>query len=332
VIAIVLMASFGFVGGVFGSMIARAIARRFGIVNHPNPIVPQHKTSIAYLGGLGVLIGFVGAWIGQWTGIVSSTSPPLLLVVPAVLFCLVGLYDDLRPLHAVPKLAAQLSVAVLAVGLGLRADVMGVVAIDAGLSVFWIMACVNAFNFTDVCDGLVTGLGAVTFLVWAMITENVVTAHLAATGFGACLGFLPFNAPPASMFLGDAGSHLIGFLVAALALSVPVENVLLHPAQMVLLVFVPLFELVFITVIRLEKGLPWWKGSPDHFALRLQQAGWSRWQVDVASWATMGLAVTVGLVLARLPLLSIVGLFTMTMVFCIVSVRYLLRWEVERHG
>jgi UDP-GlcNAc:undecaprenyl-phosphate GlcNAc-1-phosphate transferase len=142
---------------------------------------------------------------------------------------------------------------------------------------------VNATNFTDVCDGLVASLGVVTLLAMALILRppGAVT-YVAASG--ACAGFFLRNRPPAIIFLGDAGSHLIGFLLAAAWLdgtaSVDHSGAFASGA---LVCGVFLFELVFITAVRIWKRLPWWRGSPDHFSLRLQAAGWSRWRVDTVA-------------------------------------------------
>lgn len=321
---VILVAIIAAVGGSFG---IRALARRFSIVNYPNPIVPQHTVATPYLGGLGVLTGIVGGVC--FTVATGSARPDTTLAVPAILYCLLGVYDDVRPLQAFPKLAGQIGIAAVAIALGLRLPLFGVDSVDAALALIWIVACVNAFNVTDVCDGLVTGLAAIFFLGCMLVAPSETV--LAAAALGACLGFLPFNVPRASMFLGDAGSHLVGFLVAALALGVPSQGPLLIP-ELLLLVFVPLCELMFITGIRLRKGLPWYKGSPDHFSLRLQSAGWSRWHVDVVAWFIMALSFALALGFARWGLPGRVAVLCGIACFGIVATRYLLRHEVERHG
>jgi UDP-GlcNAc:undecaprenyl-phosphate GlcNAc-1-phosphate transferase len=313
------------IAGLGGSFTVRAFARRFGIVNHPNPIVPQHTVATPYLGGVGVLVG-----IAAGISVVVSTGnawPGTTFVTPAVLYCALGVYDDVRPLNPLPKLAAQIAVAAVAVALGLRLSLSGHDSLDAALALVWIVACVNAFNVTDVCDGLVAGLAAIFFLGWMLMGPSGTV--FAAAALGACLGFLPFNLPRASMFLGDAGSHLLGFLVAALALSGPSRGFVLMP-QLLLLVFVPLSELVFVTAVRLRKGLPAYRGSPDHFSLRLQQAGWSRWHVDVVAWLVMASAFALGIDFARWSFSGRAAVLCAVGCFGVVTARYLLRHEVER--
>ena len=281
---------------VIGTWLVRTAARRFGIVNQPNAIVPQHTKPIAYLGGVGVVIGVVLtcgllaflSWInfqgigGQdgWNGAV-----PIAIALPAVLYLALGLADDLAALTVPVKFLAQGLIALIAVAGGLIAPLTGQFWIDAVLSWFWIAAVVNAFNLTDVCDGLLGGLSAVMFF-WLAFT-GIDTAPLAVAVTGACLGFLVFNRPRATIFLGDAGSHLLGFLAAAMTVHLflakpqfPIQSVV----QSFLLLSVPLFEMIFLTVVRHRKGLPWWKGSPDHFSLRLQAAGLTALQTDAIAW------------------------------------------------
>jgi UDP-GlcNAc:undecaprenyl-phosphate GlcNAc-1-phosphate transferase len=212
----------------------------------------------------------------------------------------VGICDDLKAFSAIPKFGLQICGALVAVYLGNRFTVTGSPVVDSFISVFWILTLVNAYNFIDVCDGLAAGIGAVAFAVLAL-RGAAGGIHPLAAG-GAALGFLAFNRPPASIFLGDAGSHLLGFLAAAFSMSLFGSN-LSWPRlpEMLLISGVPLFELVFITLVRLYKGIPWWKGSPDHFALRLQAAGMTRLQADLCGWLA---AIVMALVGVSLELLS----------------------------
>lgn len=252
--------------------------------------------------------------------------PPACVVIPAGLYCIFGVLDDLRPFRVAGKLVGQTTIAVIAVALGLQLRLTNIALVDQAMTVLWIVTLVNAVNVTDVCDGLVGGLGAVFFLCWAMLSPVLPLVGWAA--FAACLGFLPLNVPKASLFLGDSGSHLIGFLMGALLVFLPPAPGALHLAQLVLAALVPLFELVFITAVRLRKGLPWWKGSPDHFSLRLQEAGWDRMTVDVVAWSVVALGATAGLVLAGMTARGVIAVLLGTALLCVTATRFLLRHEV----
>jgi UDP-GlcNAc:undecaprenyl-phosphate/decaprenyl-phosphate GlcNAc-1-phosphate transferase len=314
--------------GLLGTWAARLLARRWGIVNKPNPIVPQHTQPIAYLGGLGIAIGIV-----LTTSIMMNSTwfptfdIPIKFTLPCLFFLGLGIWDDLQNLSPFPKICLQTIASGLAVAMGNQCSYTGIVILDNIISVFWIMTLVNAFNFTDVCDGLVGGLGAITMLFLAYLMPDNSLLPLAFAG--SCLGFLTFNWPPASIFMGDAGTHLLGFAIASLTLTLEQKGGLwIQMAQAALLTGVPLFELAFISAVRIDKGLPWWKGSPDHFSLRLQQAGFSRIQTDSIAWSVailLGLgAVFLNYSLSLEQGIFFIGLFIITTFFT----RFLLKWDV----
>lgn len=315
--------------------LARAFARRRGIVNHPNPIIPQHKTAVAYLGGVGIFMGIVATlaliWLLERADVATAGEMPEVhwrLALPAGLFVAVGTADDLLTFSPKWKLAAQLAVAGLAVWLGLALDLTHNATIDAALSVFWLVALVNAFNLTDVCDGLLAGIACISLLAVALVSPG--GADIALLCCGVTLGFLVFNFPPASIYLGDGGSHLLGFLCAA-QLMVAAEGRPAWPfaAGAVLIVAVPLFELVFLCVVRMRKGLPWWRGSPDHFSLRLQQAGLSRPWTDAVSWSMAALLAGFGIAALRGGERLVWLLIAVAVALLAGAWRWLLRHEVQ---
>ncbi|TMQ73178.1 MAG: undecaprenyl/decaprenyl-phosphate alpha-N-acetylglucosaminyl 1-phosphate transferase, partial [Candidatus Eisenbacteria bacterium] len=214
----------------------------------PRPIVPHHDRPVAYLGGVGMAFGIAAGLVTlRWLGGGLPTS----WWVAAASYLVLGLADDIMVFRPLVKFALQALVAALAVTTGVGSSMTGMRLLDAALSWLWIVTLVNAFNLTDVCDGLLGSLGVVMFLALAML---------------------------ASIFLGDAGSHLLGFLAAAFTLAAIPRSVHAMPmmAACALVVGVPLFETVFVVGVRMRKGIAWWKGSPDHFSLRLQAAGFTR--------------------------------------------------------
>lgn len=312
--------------GLVGTFAVRATALRLGIVNAPNPLIPQHTKPVAYLGGVGVALGIATGLAAL--RVLGAEVPGLAILLPAVLFLALGVADDLLVFKPAPKFGLQALVAALAVALGVRAELTGIAAIDAAASWFWLVTLVNAFNFTDVCDGLLGSLGAVMFVGLAI--QNPAVAGPALIAAAACLGFLAFNRPPASIFLGDAGSHLLGFLAGAftLAAAARAESPVLTLGAGGLIVAVPLFELAFLTAVRIRKGLAWWKGSPDHFSLRLQAAGFSRGRTDLLAVAFAAAWVVCGLVFARGGAAAVAALL-FVIVSAAVAAAYLLRHEVR---
>lgn len=309
------------IGAFLGTVLVRRVALAWGVVNAPNPIVPQHTRPVAYLGGIGVLIGLLAGFALA----APRDQPEVVIWLPAILFTMLGLADDLLTLKPFPKLLLQCVLGLVAVTLGLGNQLTPWPMLSGALALLWIVTLVNAFNLTDVCDGLLASVCAATFLAWAAFAHAWVLPVVILTA--AFCGFLPFNLPRASIFLGDAGSHLGGFLVAALGLSASAN---LRFDQMLLIAAVPVFELVFLVFVRTRKRLPWWRGSPDHFSLRLQASGWSRWSID-------GLAALCAFVCAAAGMMSVTwpawaGWLTLVVVSAISMAAggYLLRLETKR--
>lgn len=302
----------------------RNLARRLNIVNHPNPIVPQHQVAVAYLGGVGVALGAAGTILIQQ---LAAAAPKFLfpqessVLTGAVFFLILGVADDLRAFKPSTKFLLQCVVAIWTVLTGLTLSLTGVSIIDGMITAVWILTLVNAVNFTDVCDGLVGGLSAIAFFALAFFSQNSYTVWLALSG--ACLGFLVWNSPPASIFLGDAGSHFAGFLLAVGTIQL-IQNHMLWPGggSALLVASVPLFELIFITIMRIRKGLPWWRGSPDHFSLRLQAKGLSKWQTNFIAWSTGGIMTAFAL---TIPYIKIPMQLTVTIVVFIIFTIY---WRI----
>ncbi|HEX7861947.1 MAG TPA: MraY family glycosyltransferase [Verrucomicrobiae bacterium] len=195
-----------------------------------------------------------------------------------------GWWDDKHELKPLPKFAGQVIIALLVAWSGIRITVFIPSEIVAYvLTVFWILALTNALNFLDNMNGLCTGLGfiAAWSCAWAAaIQGQYLVATLAFLVCGALLGFLPFNFPNSKAFLGDAGSHLVGFLVAVLAIlpnfyseQTPHRFAVISP---LLILAVPLYDLASVVVIRWKKGQPFYVGDTNHISHRLTRRGFSR--------------------------------------------------------
>jgi UDP-GlcNAc:undecaprenyl-phosphate GlcNAc-1-phosphate transferase len=326
------------VAGVLLTWLARAFARWRGIVNHPNPIIPQHTESVAYLGGVAILFGIAAALAAvgllERIGLMSSRNLPVIpwqVALPAVLFAAMGTADDLLSFSPKRKLALQLALSTLAVWLGAALPLTGNMFVDATVSILWFTVMVNAFNLTDVCDGLLAGIACVMLVATAFLVPEI--AGIALVCCGVILGFLVFNLPPASIYLGDGGSHLLGFICAVLLMAgAQRHSPWPFAASALLIAAVPLFELVFLVVVRARKGLPWWRGSPDHFSLRLQKSGFSRFATDMIAWITGAVLAALGIAALRMPEVLRWLSLAAVMVVLAAAWKWLLRWEVGNDG
>ncbi|MCL4813433.1 MAG: hypothetical protein KJ061_13155 [Vicinamibacteraceae bacterium] len=267
---------------VLATLLVRRVAPLVGAV--ARPVADRwHRTEIPLLGGLALGLGVLaGALAGGLTDIESW-----LLLGGAFTLLLVGLVDDLRALRPQSKLLAQLLVASALAAMGLQLRLTGYPTLDVLVTILWTVGIVNAVNLLDNMDGLAAGIAAIAvgFRLWFFLEDgDLQGAMLAASVLGATLAFLVFNTNPASIFMGDAGSLLLGTLVAGMSLtgdwaySRGVVSVLLLP---VLLLLVPIFDTTFVTAARLLAGRPVSQGGRDHTSHRLVALGLTERQAVV---------------------------------------------------
>ena len=333
----VILLFISFCTGFAATFIFRALAHKSRLVNMPNPIVPQHVKPVAYLGGLAVACGSFAS-----LSITSSILSGSMTLIPPTLqpgydtalvfgggsaFLILGLIDDVLQLKPFTKLFYQVVLAVsIVLLLGLYCNEICTIG-GLALNVLWIVAIVNAVNFTDVCDGLVSGLSVIALVV-IVLSRTTDTAWAIAL-IGTLCGFLVYNFPPASIFLGDAGSHFLGFILAVMTLP---EKLIANgtPGFGILLLSVFIFELIFITRMRILKGLKWWKGSPDHFSLRMQAAGFGKIQTVITVWAISALCgITALLMVYHASSHLIIGLVLVILVIAYHAWHWLKRHEVS---
>ena len=240
-----------------------AIARKLNILDMPDAR-KLHSKATPLLGGAAVFIGFSVALV---MNAIFSVQVLMILLAALILFA-IGIIDDFKEISAGLKLSAQLLCTLLVMGCGI---VLRVLPVDMGifatignalLTVFWIIGITNAMNFFDGMDGLAAGLGAVIsfFLcVVAFQTAQPLLGWIAVAMLGACLGFLPFNFRPqkhAVIFLGDAGSVVIGFILACLAVygDWAQSDPMVALVSPVLIFWILIFDMVHITIDRIVTG------------------------------------------------------------------------------
>ncbi len=243
-------------------------------------------------------------------GLGLRTHDMLWIALSAACVFTLGLVDDLRDLGPGPKLAVQL-LAALVVALFVpeaRLSVLGSSpALRIVLTVVWITALTNAFNFLDNMDGLAAGVAAVASALLAAIALTEGRMLMAAWFLGmlgALGGFLVFNAPPASIFLGDAGSLLVGFLLAvgSVLFTYETQPDSLRPIAVPLMVFgVPLFDSVTVLAIRLREGRSLSTGDTSHFSHRLVALGMSPREAVGTLWLMSFVAGMGALLLYHVP-------------------------------
>lgn len=206
----------------------------------------------------------------------------IMLLSIFILFAL-GLWDDIKHLGPFFKLAVQFAVAMTAASLAeIRVEFfIENKIVTSALSAVWIVLIINAFNFLDNMDGLSAGIaviaGSILFTA-AAISGQVFVGGLALVLIGTLLGFLVFNFPPAKIFMGDAGSLVVGFFVAMLTLRTTyyheAQSGRWYPVLMPLVVMaVPLYDFISVTLLRISQGKSPFVGDTQHFSHRLKKHG-----------------------------------------------------------
>lgn len=209
----------------------------------------------------------------------------------AVLFIL-GLYDDIKGLGPLPKLVIQFTVAAIgAMAANVRVEMfIENKIITTLLSIVWVVMLMNAFNFLDNMDGLCAGIAAIamSILCWAaLIADQTTNAFFMLSVIGALCGFLVFNFPPAKIFMGDAGSLVVGYCIAAMTLRTTYYQTDITDSRAavftpLIVMAVPLYDFISVTFLRIKQGKSPLIGDTQHFSHRLKQRGLSDVQVALS--------------------------------------------------
>jgi UDP-GlcNAc:undecaprenyl-phosphate GlcNAc-1-phosphate transferase len=204
----------------------------------------------------------------------------------------VGLLDDKRELRPATKFAGQLLVAALVAVCGVRITLfVHSEVFHYAITMLWILTVINAFNFMDNMNGLCAGLGAIGSWCFATVAAaggQYLVALIAFLTFGALLGFLPYNFPKARAFLGDAGSHLVGYLLAVLAI-LPHFYTPRHPYHSAVLIplfalALPLLDLARVVIVRWRIGQPFYQGDTNHLSHLLVRIGLTKTRAVLLIW------------------------------------------------
>jgi len=289
-----------FIAALLSMPLWRYLCIRTGHVDDPGHR-KIHDRPIALAGGLGALTGFLAPIVAGLLAIALGLLPEsaladleygfgarkwqlLAIVGGAIGMVVLGWLDDRHELSPALKFGGQLLLTAAVAASGVRITLfIPSVAFSYFITIFWMLTLINALNFMDNMNGLCAGIGSIAagwFAVIAIGNGQYLVALLALAIGGALLGFLPYNYPKASSFLGDAGSHLVGYLLAVLAI-LPTFYTAASPNRLavispLLILGVPLLDLAWVVIIRWRLGKPFWIGDTNHLSHRLNRRGFSR--------------------------------------------------------
>jgi UDP-GlcNAc:undecaprenyl-phosphate/decaprenyl-phosphate GlcNAc-1-phosphate transferase len=237
--------------------LVRFLSVKLRILDQPNRR-KIHKSAVPLLGGLAIYAGVVIACFIQ----ISGLKPLMPFFLSATVILIVGVVNDIRPLSASFRFLCQTLCALVLIASGYQIDFLpqnqwGNIA-EVLITVVWVVGITNAFNYLDGMDGLAAGSAVLNLSCYAVILYGTGQFHLmvfAVALAAACLGFLPYNFKREKIFLGDAGSTFLGFTLAGIALVGNwAQDNIVKISIPVLIMGVPIFDMVFTTIMRVREG------------------------------------------------------------------------------
>ncbi len=321
-----------FLGALLLTPVARWMARRFGVMDQPSGR-KVHTVATPLMGGLALYGGMALALL-LFTPYRHEVEL-LAIATGALLMAVVGLIDDRNGMGFRVKLFWQAAAALVVILAGVRISLIHVPALDGLLTLIWIVAITNAINFLDNMDGLaagLTGIAAGFFFILAVGAGQGFVASLAAAICGASVGFLVSNFNPATIFMGDMGSQVLGFTLAVLAIKLRFEQPFSVATWAVplLVLGLPIFDITLVVFTRLREGRSLADAGKDHTSHRLAQAGLSKRNAVLALY---GVCVALGIdaiAVNRLPLEVALALVLITSVVAVVAFIWLERFRIEQ--
>lgn len=250
--------------------LAARLAKSINFVDRP-AARKLHITPVPMLGGLAIYVGLIAAV--SMSG--AAPAQELMGVLGgATVMTLFGLVDDRYGMTPLIKIVGQALAGGILIWSGIQVSLFPWPALNIIVTLGWIIGICNAINFLDNMDGLAAGIATVAsifFFILALVEGLGLVASLAAATLGACIGFLYYNFSPASLFMGDAGSMLLGFVLAVLGIKLKFSDAPMNVTWMIPIVILalPIFDTTLVVFSRLRRRKPVYAGGKDHSSHRL---------------------------------------------------------------
>jgi UDP-N-acetylmuramyl pentapeptide phosphotransferase/UDP-N-acetylglucosamine-1-phosphate transferase len=299
------------VGAAVVSFIAVAIAKRWAVANQimdiPN-VRSSHTRPMPRAGGIGIVLTVVAASIAIILMATPAWPSVWLIIGGAIAVAAVGFIDDLRPLPARVRFGVHILAAIAAVVGGARLDSLANISlglVGAALSVLWIVAVTNIYNFMDGIDGIAAGVAVLAGAglgVLSWIQGDLRLALLSCAVTGAALGFLAHNFPPASVFMGDVGSGFLGYVLGTLVLLLGSSSTGGEAVISGAFVLAPFLLDGTLTLLRrVARGERWYEAHRSHYYQRLVILGYSHRAVSLFYYGLTILSVLGAVAYALFP-------------------------------
>ncbi|MGD0275013.1 MAG: hypothetical protein ABSB79_02985 [Syntrophales bacterium] len=303
-----------------------------------------HKKPTALLGGIGIFFSFIVTWMGVslWLGhttIIGSMYP---LALGCVFIFGLGLLDDFTDIKPYHKLLGQIVIASFLVIFGFQIQWFTSMSVNLIVSILWMVGITNAFNLLDNMDGLAVGTAILSgiFLFFTSNGSNTFPSLICLAAFlGAALGFLIYNFHPASIFMGDSGSMLLGLTLAGLTTKTSGLMSGYHTGQFalllvvpILILFIPIMDTVFVSVMRRLFGRPISKGGRDHSSHRIVAIGFSESKAVLLLYGFTIVAGLLAIAIFKYPFGVSLAMVTIFLLFSLFFWIYLAKVKVYDEG
>lgn len=309
----------------------RRIAQRMGVVDDPGGRKTQTQP-IPLLGGIAIILGILLAvTLAFFLAYGRIPRPVTGVLLAGGIVAVVGLIDDHLQLPAWVKLAGQVSGAFILIYFGVYVQLRLPPAVNYAITILWVVTISNAINFLDNMDGLSAGISAVAasfILLLAVVEGQFLVAALSAALLGASLGFLRYNFFPAQIYMGDAGSLFLGFLLAVLALQLrfPENSNFVTWMVPIFILLVPIFDMTLVVVSRLRRGVSPNTPGHDHVSHRLVNRGFSQREAVLILYLIAG---TSGMLAVYVTQATVVGGYVIGAATAVLAAAAI--WRLDRN-
>ncbi|MBM4103359.1 MAG: undecaprenyl/decaprenyl-phosphate alpha-N-acetylglucosaminyl 1-phosphate transferase [Planctomycetes bacterium] len=309
--------------------LCKKIAMKLGIVDKPDATVKTHKEPVAYLGGLGILVGLV---VGVLAGIQIIYGQPefetclrwlLGILAGAAIACFVGLVDDILDILPWQKMLGQVVAAIILLFVGIKPSLHFTTShlgftlsnqmewiLSIPVVIFFVLGATNSLNLLDGLDGLCGGVTAIISMGMLFLAVHLSTWRFSDVGdpvrmiiclglTGGVLGFLPFNRHPAKIFMGDAGSLLLGFVSATLMILFA-EDIPRWWMASIMIFGLPILDTATALVRRLINKRPLFVSDRGHIYDQLMDRGYSLKKAVIICYLLAGLYAVIGIAMSQI--------------------------------
>jgi len=322
-----------FISGIFFIKLFKKIAIKYNIIDNPSSNIKLHTKPTPYLGGVAFILNSILVYLVYrfvTDGLTSVETTELIVLLLSLVIMLMGVIDDIKKIRPSEKIIIQSIVILILLFFDIRLKIIYFPpVINYILTYIWILGITNAFNLIDVMDGLCGGTAAIAafFLFFTSQSSTVFLIFLSIS----LVAFLIYNFPPAKIFMGDAGSLTIGFVLSVYSVIGSYgHNNRLALISPILILWLPIYETILVSLLRIKKGKSPFMGSKDHFAFRLKALGFPTLAILLISYFLNIIMGETAFLAAYMDLNSAVFVYFLLILFFVITFHLLSLINVDK--